>query len=378
MEFGKYWGLAYVVRATCALADMALERGWIPVANLVGDNLYTDALENNMWEQYFAPLSDISVKEALESYNVISVKNNCMVPQVIYTNPYFRAGWRFPDKHFDIEFADGVKKYIFNFTDELFRKKRGKIMGVIARGTDAKKEGVTREEIDLAVWECREIMQEKGYDKLFLATEDAAYFEAFSKAFANSLMYIEQKRVSGLEQSGKPIGEILNIPVGEKKDFGQTYLLVTYCLSQCDALVYNIPSGGYYLANKWRSKPYEFVSQIERMTQIDDIIRCLEMINRNSYTAIYGTGFIGKKISSILNHKNASKIIYCDRKAENEEYSFEGYDVISPKELLSRYRKGNIQGIIIATINYTDEIYHSLITKGIDSNHILRIKNIPC
>lgn len=377
MEFGKFWGLAYIVRAVCALACMALERGWIPVANLAGDNLYIDSCESNMWEQYFAPLSDISVEEARESYNVISVKNNCCVPQIIYTNPYFRAGWGCPSKHLNIEFADDVKRYIFNFANNLLRNQNGTIMGVIARGTDAKKERITKEEIDMAVWECREIMQEKGYDKLFLATEDAAYFDAFVNAFGNKLIYIEQTRISGLEQSGKPIGERLNIAVGEKKDFGQTYLLVTYCLSQCDALVYNIRSGGYYLANKWRGKPYEFICQIEGLTQIDDVIRCLEMINMNSYTAIYGTGAIGRKVANIINQKDASKIIYCDRKAENEKYTFERYEVISPEELLIRYRRGDIQGIIIATIDYAEEVYRFLIMKGIDLKHILKIKNIP-
>lgn len=376
MEFGKYWGLAYVVRATCVLAYMAHERGWIPVVNLAGNNLYTDTIGSNMWEQYFAPLSDISIDEALKSYNVISVKANGLTPQMIYVNPYFRENWHRPNRHPRIDFAEDVKNYLLNSSADLFAGENGKVMGVIARGTDAKKEGVNKERIDCAVWECLEIMESKGYDKLFLATEDAAYFDAFAEAFKDRLLYIEQKRVSGLMHSGKPVGEMLDIPVGKREDFGRTYLLVTYCLSQCDALVYNIPSGGYYLANKWRNKPYEFTCQLEEKTQIDDVVKCMEMIDRNACTAIYGTGIIGRRLSNVINQKNASKVVYCDRKAEKESYLFEGYDVISPEEMLMRYRKGDIQRMIIATVNYAEEIYHSLMMKGVDPGHVLRVKSI--
>ena len=376
MEFDKGCGLAYIVRAVCTFACMAHERGWIPVVKLTGSNMYIDSPSDNMWEQYFLPLSDVSVEDALESQNVISLKNNHLSYKVIHINPYFREIWEFPQKHPQLEFNNDVKEYFNTYMPQEIREKKHTVLGVLIRGTDASVAAKAREEIDFIVSECQEIMEDNGFERVFLATEDAVYFEAFKKAFQEKLVFIEQKRVAACEQVWKPVGELLDIQTGEKKNFGQKYLLATNCLAQCQALVYNAASGGYYLTNMQRRKPYDFSYHLNiRETELDYVIKCLEMVESNDITAIYGTGIMGKRILNIMGQRNEAKIVFCDTKAENGEYQFGHFRVIAPLQLLQEYEKKKIQGIIIATVRYKEEIYHSLIRNGVNPEHVLCIEN---
>lgn len=375
MEFGKGCGLAFIVRTVCTFVCMAYERGWVPVANLTGNNMYIDSPRDNMWEQYFLPVSDITVSDALESQNVISVKNNQLSSTVIYINPFFREIWEKTEKHPRLVFNNEVKQYFKAYMPQEVQEENNMILGALIRGTDANDGEVSEEEIELVVSECKEIMHNSGFDRLFLATEDAAYFEAFQREFQEKLIAIEQKRVVAYEQDKKSIGELLDIKIGEKKNFGQKYLMITHCLAQRHALAYNKASGGYYLTNIWREKPFASSYRlIERETELDRVIKYLEMVEKNDKTAIYGTGIMGKRILDILGQKNISKIVFCDKKAEKSEYSFGQSQVISPYQLLKEYERNCIQGIIIATVKYTEEIYDSLIKKGVDSKHIMCVK----
>ena len=251
-------GLAYIVRTVCCFVYMAHERDWIPVVNLTEKNMYIDSPQDNMWEQYFNQFSDISVQDALESQRVVSLKNNHMDGKAIYINPYVREIWGFTRKHPKVEFLDEIKRYFHMSMPEDIFSQRTRVFGAFVRGTDARNVPATGYEIDALVSACREIMEKKGFDKIFLATEDSAYFEAFKNEFGDSLLYIEQKRVISSGKWWESIGKLLDIKEGSKRSFGQTYLLVTYCLSQCEALAYNRQSGGYYLAEMWRGEPYRF------------------------------------------------------------------------------------------------------------------------
>ena len=377
MDFGKGCGLAYIIRTTLCFVCMAFERGWMPVVNLVGDNMYIDSPQNNMWEQYFEPLSHISVRDVMESQNVISVKNNHLTPVIIHINPYFREIWHRTQKHPKINFKSEIMQYFVKFMPKEIQDKQVRVLGAFIRGTDAKAAVSEKEAFSVAL-ECKEIMENAGFDKVFLATEDIVYFEAFKSVFEDKLLHIVQKRVMSCKDQRKPIGELLDIKTGEKNHFGLIYLMITYCLSRCNALVYNIPSGGYYLANKWCENPYEFSYCLEgNRTEIESIVKCLEMVAENALTAIYGTGHIGKRLLDIIKQRKelACCIIFCDKKAENAEYSFDGYRVIAPSLLLDQYKNGNIQGIIVASSIYAEEIYHSLIANGVSMEHVLIVRN---
>ena len=372
IEFGVECGLAYIIRTVCTFACMAKKRGWIPVANLTGENMYIDRKTEDMWEQYFESLSHISVTDAMESKKVISLKNNHLNPGVIYINPYFREIWKKTNRHPEIKFKNELIQYLENSRPQDFQSRNSKILGVLIRGTDAR--SLSETEISDMVSDCKEIMEDDGFDKLFLATEDETVFCAFKKVFKNKLLYIEQKRVRSIRENRRLIGELLDIKEGERENFGKTYLFITYCLSCCDALMYNIPSGGYYLATKWKKKKYDFIIQVnEKPTEIGILVNCFKMIKYSSSTVIYGAGIIGKRI--IESFKYRENIVFCDKKAEIAEYYFLGYKVISPSLLLNEYKNNKVNGIIIASMNYSEDIYQFLIEKGVRREHIFIINS---
>lgn len=374
-EFGVECGLAYIIRTVCVLACMARERGWHPVVNLKGGNMYTDSSLVDMWGQYFEPLSDISVQEAMSSQKVICAQKNHIDGKSIYINPFFRKIWGEPSKHPQIAIRRQILDCFLVSMPQDVKDKKKRVLGALVRGTDARRTVSAETEIGSMISECKRFMEENGFDSIFLATEDKAYFEAFQRAFGNKLLYIEQKRVvSGSNK--KLIGELLDIEQGKRKAFGQTYLLATYCLAQCDALIYNIPSGGYYLAHKWRSHPFRISYQIGKGDmELENIVKCLEMIENSDRVVIYGAGFMGGRVMDILRQEMKEKIVFCDRKAESREYTYLGQRVIPPSMLWREYQEGKIGGIIIASIAYEDEIYRLLTGNGVDPEHILIVRN---
>ena len=225
IEFGVECGLAYIIRTVCTFAYMAKMRGWIPVVNLSGKNMYIDKETKNMWEQYFKPLSHISVPEALESKTVISLKNNHLNAGVIYINPYFREVWQKIDRHAEIEFKSNLTQYFEDFVPQDFLNRKLNVLGAFIRGTDARQ--LSETDISEMISDCKEIMEDEGFEKIFLATEDDIVFSSFKNVFKDKLIYIRQRRVSNCKENRKLIGELLNIEKGKREKFGQTYLLIT-------------------------------------------------------------------------------------------------------------------------------------------------------
>lgn len=369
-DFGTGAGLAYIVRTVCIYAIMAYERGWIPVVNLTGRNMYLDSPDNNMWEQYFKPISNITVSEALKSRNVICVRNNCLDARAIWVNPCFRSIWH-QGAEFDIFLRDEI---IQQFEQKLpFPRidKNVKVLGILVRGTD--KPGLKKcaDHTKKMLGECRTVFAEGKFDCLFLATEDQDYYDAFREEFGDRLISIDQKRVRGEEL----IGRQLSVPEGKRYEFGKTYLLVTYCLSKCDALLYNFKVGAYYLMNKWRKAPFEFEHQIGKEDMkygLDRLLDCLEFIERHAVTAVYGTGNASDKLFAYLS-KLLKKVIFVDQKAYKGDYFFHGIRVITPTELAVCCAEKKIDGIILASSQYAEEMESEIRKKGIKVKRIMRI-----
>ncbi len=371
-------GLAYIVRAVCTLAYMAYERGWVPVVSLTEDNMYIDSDSGNMWEQYFEPLSDITVDDALMSANVIRLTNNCLNVGIIEINPYFREIWTCVEKHPEIRFKRHIKEHFNQQVHKVMPDGSDRILGAFIRGTDARM--FCEEEAVSMALKCKEIMECGKFEKIFLATEDMVCLEAFERILGKEegkLLYVEQKRVKNFADAKIPIGKLLDIQNGERNTFGLTYLMITYCLSRCEAIVYNIASGGYYLANKWRGTAYELSYHIrENGTEIENLVRCFELIENNHVTAIYGAGLIGERLLEILDEKCKGKIVFCDKKAGQGEYCFKGYQVISPQLLFEQYKSGYIGAVIVATSVYAEEIYDMLVsTARVKKADIVVVKN---
>lgn len=370
-DFGIGAGLAYIVRTVCIYSIMAYERGWIPVVNLTGDNMYIDSPNDNMWEQYFKPVSNISVEEALRSKNVICIRNNQLDCHAIWVNPYFRNIW-YQGAKFDVFLNDETIKQFEQALPFSLRDRNMKVLGVLARGTD--KPGLKKsiDNTEKMLRECRIIFERGKFDNLFLATEDKDYYDAFLEEFGDKLISINQKRVTGEEL----IGSQLNIPQGKRSEFGRTYLLITYCLSKCDAILYNFKVGAYYLMKKWRKTPFEFEYEIgkEKMEHgLDNLLSCLEFIEQHTMTAIYGTGNVSDSLFIYLK-KMPEKVVFVDKKACKGNYLFHNIRVITPTELTVYCSEKRIDGIVLATSKYAEEIETEIRKNGIEVKRIMQIK----
>lgn len=369
-DFGIWEGLAYIVRTVCIYSIMAYERGWIPVVNLTGDNMYIDSHDDNMWEQYFKPVSNISVEEALGSKKVISIRNNHLDDRAIWVNPSFRSIW-FDGAEFDIYLKDEMVRQFDRMLPFPFRDKNIRVLGVLARGTDKPGLRKSRNETQRMLEECRTVFEEGEFDNLFLATEDKDYYDAFREAFADKLISIDQKRVTGKDA----IGRQLNVPKGERSEFGKTYLLITYCLSKCDAILYNYKAGAYYLMSKWRKAPYEFECEIGKVNTehgLDNLLGCLEFIDQHAMTAIYGTGSVSDRLFIYL-EKMLHKVIFIDKRACMGNYFFHGIHVMTPMELTMYCSEKKVDGIILATSKYAGEMEKEIRENGVVVEKIMRI-----
>lgn len=266
-------GLVSIVRWTYTHIRWILEKGYTPVVDLHAyPNQYLNSEEENMWEYFFEPVSEISVGEAYESKNVISAAGNMILPGESQINPY-QEKWgrrKLDSEAFCklIRMNSETRRYI---EEKMPERLSGKVLGVVMRGTDFRKdaaEKINKEwrknivDAETFLQACIHFKNKLEYEYIFLATEDAEYFEMFRQAFGDRLLSVDQKRVSYdyKNQEYVQIKDLLAIQDG--KAAGRNYLAVIHCLSVCDSLLYNIECGAAQLAECWNNKKYRVCKQI--------------------------------------------------------------------------------------------------------------------
>lgn len=267
-------GLVSIIKSTYSHVKWILEKGYIPVVNLhTYPNQYLNKAEDNMWEYFFEPVSEISLQEAYESKNVISASDNNIVLVEEKINPYQEKWWKQP------LCASNLQK-IVRINEETKQYIKGKmpkglsenVLGVVMRGTDYRKEAAEKKkkewrknivDADTFLQACIHYKDKLGYEKVFLATEDAEYFEMFRKYFGDSLLFVEQERVFYDYKNNpyKEVSDLMNERDG--RIAGRDYLAVIESLAQCKALVYNISCGAVQLAECWNDKKYELCKLIQ-------------------------------------------------------------------------------------------------------------------
>ena len=90
-------------------------------------------------------------------------------------------------------------------------------------------------------------------------------------------------------------------------------------------------------------------------------------IEEHEYVVIYGAGANAKKIVELLGKECIKKVIFCDCRAEKEQFYFCEKRVISPKELYSMNK--NIH-VLISTEIYRRDIFLELSNNGIQNERI--------
>lgn len=376
IEFsGKNAGMGDLVISVQQYICLAKQRGWYPVVYLTEDNQYISCKGENMWDYYFEQPSGISVEEALQSKCVIrgSENNFGVLPWV--ANPLCNMNEALKEKVF-------LNKKMLKLFEETMPKQlkySHKILGVIARGSDLARCTHLKLDIKKMIEEVKGTF-EKGYKYIFLATEDEEYQEFFYEEFGEQLLYIPQKRICHdyENEEYKYVADLLEIKKEKRADWGSKYLLITYCLSKSDALLYSIPCGALRLANLWRDKPYDMlqctfraVSALEMSEQkgVIHIYECESFLQQNSLVIVYGLGDVAQMIYPLLDNYR-DKIIACDKRAAYEDYEFHGIKVIAPEKLVLLKSNANI---LITSPRCGQEIRKELEQMGIEKDRIVQL-----
>ena len=178
-----------------------------------------------------------------------ATEDNCLILEGLFA--VFSTSWygcqypaSFDESIFDEKFAAEMKEY----ADAILGGK--KTLGVLARGTDYVTANLGADRLharpDQMISVIQEWLEEDGYEKIFLATEDKDNLEKIKAAFPGKVIAISQERmsISDLEKHGTT----LIYEYEQKANQGQAYydaledttvnyFYALYILSRCDSFL---------------------------------------------------------------------------------------------------------------------------------------------
>lgn len=240
-----YCGLFSLVLTTLARIDEALKKGYIPVVDLQNDfNIYLaeDKIgKENAWEYFFRQPCGYGLGDIAHSKNVII--GSGAVPEMFpYLDIRFLTGetgelayWRRLTQKY-MKLSDEAKRAVQKEYDNLFEK-GDKVLGVKCRGTDYSagkpKNHPIQPTPEQALQKAEEIFQRQDCTKVFLATEDAAFYKIFREKFGDKL--ITNKTDYQKYQGGSTGKEEYEGENGGKRA-GMEYLITTMLLAKCNCL----------------------------------------------------------------------------------------------------------------------------------------------
>lgn len=240
-----YCGLFSLFLTNLQRIDDALKAGYIPVVDMQNDfNIYLakDKIgRENAWEYYFKQPMGYSLQDISRSRNVII--GSGAVPQMF---PYLqidflngRTGeleyWRKLVKKYMVLSDDAMQKVEEEYS-RLFAS-TDKVLGVKCRGTDYANGKPRNHPIqptpEQAVLKAEEIFREQGCTKVFLATEDAAFYHIFSERFGDKLI---ANKTEYADYQGGSAGKEEYEREGGGYKAGMEYLVTTMLLARCHCL----------------------------------------------------------------------------------------------------------------------------------------------
>ena len=376
IEFsGKNAGMGDLVISVQQYIRLAYQRGWYPVVYLTQENQYISQDGDNMWDYYFEQPTEITTEEALESKYVIRGNENHFGVLPWIANPLCNMNDALSEK---VCFNKVCLTYMKEHMPDKFSDGNN-ILAVIARGTDLAKCTDIKIDMDKMLFQVKETLKQ-GFEYVFLATEDQTYLNKFKEIFGEKLIYIEQKRIEHdyEKEEYKYVADLLAIEKANRKEWGAQYLLTTYCLAKCFALLYSIPCGALRLAKLWNDDSYQFIkctySAISSLSEkkeenVIHINDCELLFKNNQRIIVYGLGDVAKMIYPIM-QQYRERIKGCDKRALQEEYQFYDIEVIAPTKLL---KSSNEAIILITSPRCGKEIKEELLAMGIDSKKVFRL-----
>lgn len=247
-----YCGLFSLFLTNLQRIDDAVKAGYIPVVDMQNDfNIYLaeDKIgKENAWEYYFKQPLGYSLQDIGRSRNVI-IGSGAVPPMFPYLEIDFLNG-----KTGELEYWRRLVGKYMRLSDEAVQKveeeynrlftQSDKILGVKCRGTDytngKPKNHPIQPTPEQAVAKAEEIFRERCCTKVFLATEDVAFYHKFVDKFGDKLIVNKTKYA---DYQGGSVGK----EEYEREDggyqAGMEYLITTMLLARCHCLCAGCASG---------------------------------------------------------------------------------------------------------------------------------------
>ncbi len=260
-----YCGLFSLFLTNLQRIDDALKAGYIPVVDMQNDfNIYLTADKigkENAWEYYFKQPCGYTLQDISKSRNVII--GSGAVPSMF---PYLKIDF-LNGKTGELEYwrklaakcmilSDTAAKKVEEEYNKLFMP-GDKVLGVKCRGTDyangKPKNHPIQPTPEQAIAKAEEIFQEQHCTKVFLATEDKAFYQIFSERFGDKLVV---SKTEYAEYHGGSAGKEEYEREGGDIQAGMDYLVTTMLLAKCHCLCAGCVSGT--VAALMLTKGYEY------------------------------------------------------------------------------------------------------------------------
>ena len=224
----------------------------IPIADMqVCENAYhyeNEVGRINTWEYYFEQPAGISVNEAL-AYENFTVRDTVLCPNPRQYAPFYY------NQDGQLDYWRGICRKYIRFKPQVLERltklneaAQGKrILGVLVRGTDyvalKPKDHPIPPTAEQAIAKTREVMQEKVFDIVYLATEDKNILAKFQEAFNEKLLLPEAQYINYDYDNPKFLADYDPDRKNDKYLRGLEYLVSMLFLSKCQGFITSITSG---------------------------------------------------------------------------------------------------------------------------------------
>lgn len=246
---GSKVGLFSLVMTTLGYIKYAVDKGYIPVVDMSNeDNTYMEeGKKGNVWEYYFEQPCGYTLKDIETSKNII-IGNGLINGDISYPSDNIAyddeelAKWKqVADRYLKI------KPEIMNEAKKLSIEILGKneVLGVLLRGTDyvnlRPKNHPVQPTLQEAIEKIDLILREKGYQKIYIATEDKEIFQKMSEKYGSKLVFMDVERYITINKEN--INDISIKKSADKYKIGKDYLINIILLSRCDYIIAGNTSG---------------------------------------------------------------------------------------------------------------------------------------
>lgn len=237
-----YCGLFSLFLTNLQRIDDAVKKGYIPVVDMQNDfNIYLSEDKigrENAWEYYFRQPMGYSLADVRNSRHVI-LGSGAVPPMFPYLDVDFLTGktgeleyWRACARKY-ITLSKDAQEAVEREYRRLFSRD-DKVLGVKCRGTDYLRDRPKNHPIqptpEQALAKAEEIYKEHGCTKVFLATEDITYYEAFHNKFGGNLVV---NKTEYLQYQGGSTGKEEYEWKKDGYQSGMEYLVTTMLLARC-------------------------------------------------------------------------------------------------------------------------------------------------